>query len=93
MGALLKAMAPVAVQSMYSMQLADPNKPKRWNSDEHDPEERVRAQAFVRNSCHVWVDEGRMMTASDRRKPLEAPLWIRHRLEKLGRSNELAKWK
>jgi hypothetical protein len=92
-GALLKAMAPVAVQSMYSMQLADPNKPKRWNGDEHDPEERVRAQAFVRNSCHVWVDEGRMMTASDRGEPLEAPLWIRHRLEKLGRSSELAKWK
>lgn len=91
-GALLKAMAPVAVQSMYSMRLAEPGAPKGFNSDGDDRDAQDRAQAFVRNSCHVWADDGPMMTASDRGEPVEAPIWIRDRLEKLGRSDELPNW-
>lgn len=92
-GALLKAMAPVAVQSMYSMRLAEPGAPKGFHHENDDPDARNRAQAFVRNSCHVWADHGPMMMASDRGEPVEAPIWIRDRLEKLGRSEELPEWR
>lgn len=88
-GALLKAMAPVAVQALYSMQLADPATPKGVRYSSEDDETGRRAQSFVRNSCHVWADGGDMMTASERGEPYETPIWIRDRLEKLGRSNEL----
>lgn len=91
-GALLKAMAPVAVQSMYSMRLADPDEPKGFNHEGQDEHARQRAQSFVRNSCHVWAEDGPMMAASDRGEPVEAPLWIRDRLEKLGRSDEMSMW-
>ncbi len=91
-GALLKAMAPVAVQSMYSMQLADPDTPKGFSQNSENAETRERAQSFVRNSCHVWADDGEMMTASEHGQSFEAPIWIRDRLDKLGRSNELTSW-
>jgi len=92
-GALLKAMAPVAVQSMYSMQLADPDRPQGWTSEDEDPTNRAQAQAFVRNSCHVWADGGDMMTATENGESYEAPIWIRDRLEKLDRLDELTEWR
>jgi len=93
-GALLRAMAPVAVQSMYSMQLADPDTSATpWDSGEEDPEARARSQAFVRNSCHVWAEGGALMEGSVRGEPMEAPIWIRNRLEKLDRLDELRSWR
>lgn len=91
-GALLKAMAPVAVQSMYSMQLADPKTPKGFNTGTEDPDARARTHAFVHNSCHVWADGSEMMVASRDGDSYEAPIWIRDRLDKLGRSDELSNW-
>ena len=91
-GALLKAMAPVAVQSMYSMRLAEPGAPKGFVTENGDEEGRRRAQSFVRNSCHVWAEDGEMMTASDNGESYEAPIWIRDRLEKLGRLDEMSNW-
>jgi hypothetical protein len=90
-GALLRAMAPVAVQSMYSMQLADPDNTTRRLRDDSE-EARQRAQAYVRNSCHVWADDGDMIAASEAGLPLEAPIWIRDRLHKLDRLDELTNW-
>ena len=90
-GALLRAMAPVAVQSMYSMQLADPDNETRRLRDDSE-EARERARAYVRNSCHVWAEDGEMLTAAAAGQPIEAPIWIRDRLEKLGRLDELANW-
>lgn len=92
-GALLRAMAPVAVQSMYSMQMADPDASEPWRNDQQDDEQRKRSQAFVRDSCHVWASDGAMMTASNNDQPMEAPIWIRRRLEKLGRLDELTEWR
>lgn len=91
-GALLRAMAPVAVQSMYSMQAADPEGPKPWEREERDPEQAAMAQAFIRDSCHVWAADGPWMAKSMSGEPMEAPIWIRRRLEKLGRSDEIREW-
>lgn len=90
-GSLLRAMAPVAVQSMYSMQMAG-GEMRAWNSADRSSEERERAQAYVRDSCHVWAADGDAMKASEAGVPMEAPIWIRQRLEALGRSEELDNW-
>lgn len=91
-GALLKAMVPVAVQSLYSMQLADPETDKRASRQGHDPEALKPVQELVRNSCHVWADNSELVRATDAGLAVEAPVWISDRLEKLGRSNEIADW-
>ena len=91
-GALLRAMAPVAVQSMYSMQAADPNGVKPWEREERDPEQVKAARAFIRDSCHVWAADGPWLKASEAGETMEAPIWIRRRLDKLGRSDELRDW-
>ncbi len=93
-GALLRAMAPVAIQSMYSMQLADPDRPPGvWDTAQRDPAAAAQAQAFTRNSCHVWDENGEMMAAVERGEPIESPIWIRDRLEKLDRLDELTEWR
>src|SRR3954467_4451752 len=56
--ALLLAMAPVAVQSMFSMQSSEatsqPVDGPRRMTDEH----RKRALAYNLNTCHVWAEDG-----------------------------------
>lgn len=89
-GALLRAMAPVIVQSMYSMQRADPNGPKELPSRSKDPEIRERALAFVRNSCHLWAEDGPMTASIERDEAMEVPVWLKDRYDKLGRSDELS---
>jgi hypothetical protein len=88
--ALLLAMAPVAIQSMFSMQMAlaapgeaagQPVEPPRRVSDEH----RTRALAFNINTCHVWEEDGEMVAAmrSGEAEP-HLPLWAAARLTELG---------
>ena len=86
-GALLRAMAPVAVQSMYSMQRMSPD------HAEQTADERKASMAFVLNSCHVWDENGIHAAAARRGEFAEAPVWIEDRLRKLGRLNELNNWR
>ncbi len=92
--ALLRAMGPVAVQSIYSMEAADPNRDpaEPWDADQRTDAEREQAVVFIRDTCHVWAADGERMTAADSGEPLEAPIWIRERLDKLGRGEEFANW-
>jgi len=90
-GALLKAMAPVAVQSMYSMRLAEPGQAGQGFPD-RSPDEEERAMSFVRNSCHVWDEGGEHVAGIKAGEPREAPVWIEERLAKLGRLDELERW-
>lgn len=89
-GALLKAMAPVAIQSMLSMQMSNPGETVFWNDGENDTEKfgdeaRAQSLAFVRNSCHVWADGGELVARAEQGIGGEPPLWITNRLRKLGR--------
>jgi len=86
--ALLLAMAPVAVQSMFSLQSANAqadgsqpvDAPRRVTE-----EQRARALAFNINTCHVWAEEGEMATAMIAGEPHEFfPLWAQRRLADLG---------
>ncbi len=90
--ALLRAMAPVAVQSIYSMEAADPDRDSTEVRSEDLGERERRALTFIADSCHVWAADGPRMLAAEAGEAHEAPIWIRRRLEKLGRSDELSSW-
>ncbi|MBK9178163.1 MAG: DUF2889 domain-containing protein [Acidimicrobiales bacterium] len=88
--ALLQAMAPVAVQSAYTLS---------WGSDDGpgearlaDPaERRERARERFernRNTCHVFADDGPMDARAARGDPYEPPIWAAERLRRLGRDPE-----
>lgn len=91
---LLRAMAPVAIQSIYSMEAADPklDPADAWNADQRRESHDDRAFMFIRDSCHVWAANGDRMTRALAGEPLEAPIWIRERLTKLGRTEEISDW-
>ena len=87
-GALLNAMAPVAVQSLWSFfgarqalaaeagVAAETTEARQGpNSDDF---------ARNRNTCHVWADEGPMFARMDRGEDMPAPLWAIERLGEKG---------
>ncbi len=85
--ALLQAMAPVAVQCMWSMQAAtdaehagDGDRPRvleRPADDDH------RWQRII-NTCHVWDEEGPVVAARRAGAPDTVPVFLRARLASLG---------
>ena len=85
-GALLRAMAPVVVQSMYSMQFAAPGDYDPWDPANRTQQDDERANKFVADSCHVWASDGEMMNSRAQGEPFEVPIWLTERREKLGRS-------
>ena len=84
-GALLQAMAPVVVQSMWSMRKAGTGESPLRDSEATSREERKASMAFNLNSCHVWDEEGQMAQDALDGKEVAKPLWIVNRLQKLGR--------
>lgn len=90
-GALLQAMAPVAVQTIWSMRTLNDRegvKVSLAKAGEDELETRKRAMTFNINSCHMWDDEGRLTTAVMAGDSLEVPVWAVNRLAKLGRSED-----
>lgn len=89
-GALLNAMAPVAIQSMWSMGiLADREGTSVTigvNDDALSPEEqRIRRMSLNKNTCHVWDEEGETWTKVLEGGEMAIPLWASDRLAELGR--------
>ena len=93
--ALLQAMAPVAIQSTWSMRatvapagegpgMSQPLAPPRRMT----PEQRKEALRFNLNTCHVWAEDGEMMAAIERGETIPPPLWAEERLQALGREAE-----
>ncbi len=84
-GALLQAMAPVAVQSMWSMRAKAGAESGTAVALASTPEERAQSLAFNKNTCHIWDEDGdqwgRMMAGEE----LDVPVWAEERLKKLGR--------
>ncbi len=92
--ALLRAMAPTAIQSIYSMELADPDRDpvEAWTRARSEARNDGAASTFVKNSCHVWADGGEKMRAAEAGEWTEVPIWIKNRLDELGRADELTDW-
>lgn len=83
-GALLQAMAPIAIQSLWSMRALDET-PVALTAAEA-LEQRRQGLAFNTNTCHVWEEDGELMKKAMAGDELDPPLWVVDRLEKLGRS-------
>lgn len=81
--ALLQAMAPVAVQSMWSFQMAQAHDAGAA-TPMGSPEARARALLTNLNTCHIWAEDGDQVTAIRSGGPMETPVWITKRFEKLG---------
>lgn len=76
--ALLQAMGPVAIQSMWSFRMA------QMPGDGHDsafesPEAHEGALMANLNSCHVWAEDGEHVAAIRGGKPVDMPLWLSKR--------------
>jgi hypothetical protein len=86
-GALLTAMGPIAVQTMWSLRIANlrdtGGRPALLAAS--SPEQRRVVSAMNINSCHVWDENGEHVASVLRGDPAESPLWIRKRYEELGR--------
>jgi hypothetical protein len=84
--ALLLAMAPVAIQSIWSMQIVDDRRNGRpWRPPgDLSPEERRQRWAATLNSCHVWDETGEFAQHALAGGDMEVPIPMRRRLEALG---------
>ena len=81
--ALLQAMAPVAIQSIWSFNMAQ----ARTNGDGplNTADASKRALMANVNTCHVWAEDGEHVTGLRRGEPMDVPLWITKRFDELGR--------
>ena len=88
--ALLQAMAPVSIQSRFSLlassrRAAGAAGTPGGGSVMPTTEQRLAMMAGNINTCHVWDEEGDMVEGMRRGDERELPLWIGKRLVKLGR--------
>ena len=85
-GALLAAMAPVAIQTGWSMRIgtamASDDAPK---SQQDLQEQRIKQFASTINTCHVWDEHGDMVAKVRAGQEIEMPLPVLRRLRDLGR--------
>ncbi len=84
--ALLLAMAPVAIQCIWSMTASDARRagePMRFGG-QRSPEARERSSAASLNSCHVWDENGEFVTDLRAGKDVGVPIPMRRRAERLG---------
>lgn len=88
--ALLQAMAPVAIQSMWSFRMAQALATGQ-NTPFDSQEARQGAVMANLNTCHVWAEDGDHVGALRRGEPLDVPLWITKRSAELGRDS--ASWR
>jgi|TARA_B110000305_G_C19297535_1_gene567414 hypothetical protein len=83
--ALLQAMAPVAIQCVWSMRASDASKPGGYDSGV--PMERSDMWKMNLNTCHVWAEDSDVVAkyaAGGTSEPPEPPEFARERMVKLG---------
>lgn len=87
-GALLQAMAPVAIQSRWSMRTMNLGETPVGIglSAAEAAEQRREAMLFNLNTCHVWADGGELIEKVKAGGDPEPPRWAVTRLAELGRS-------
>ncbi|MEZ4334156.1 MAG: DUF2889 domain-containing protein [Myxococcota bacterium] len=83
--ALLQALAPAVVQSVWSLSVRQ-SRLRGERRSEPDAEERERRIAGNRNTCHVWSEDGDHVAKIRRGDMSEfPPIPVRQRLRSLGR--------
>ncbi len=81
--ALLQAMAPVAVQSLWSFRMASAQT-EPGGPDFSTPDARMRAMSMNLNTCHIWAEDGDQVQGILAGEPMEVPVWIKRRYAELG---------
>ena len=85
-GALLAAMAPVAIQTGWSMRVSSAGEiDDSSKSPEDFQEQRVKQFASTINTCHIWDENGAMIAKVRAGEEIEMPLPVVRRLRDLGR--------
>jgi len=83
--ALLQAMAPVAIQSMWSFQMRQAQQSGAGaQSPFSSPEGRERSLTMNLNTCHVWAEDGEQIRTIREGGQPEVPVWIQQRFAQLG---------
>lgn len=86
-GALLAAMAPVAIQTGWSMRVSSVvDTDDSSKSPEDFQEQRIKQFASTINTCHIWDEHGEMVSKVRRGEEIEMPLPVVRRLRDLGRN-------
>ena len=84
--ALLQAMAPVAIQSVWSMRSANVREGvAAFEPEPKTREERLARMRFNLNTCHIWDENGEQAKTVADGGDIGLPLWIEDRYAKLGR--------
>lgn len=91
--ALLQAMAPVVIQSTWSMRmLSDTEQVVPPPLSKHPTDEELRQRfVFNLNTCHVWAEDGPVIERLKNGEEMEPPLWAVDRAEELGL--DVADWR
>jgi hypothetical protein len=85
-GALLAAMAPVAIQTGWSMRVSSIGEiDDSSKSPEDFQEQRIKQFASTINTCHIWDENGAMIAKVRAGEEIEMPLPVVRRLRDLGR--------
>ncbi|MEI8240220.1 MAG: DUF2889 domain-containing protein [Actinomycetota bacterium] len=82
--ALLQAMAPVAIQSMWSFRVKASRENNPGGPDFSSPESRQQAMMMNLNTCHIGAEDGEQVRSIRAGEPMEVPVWIVKRFEQLG---------
>ena len=82
-------MAPVAVQTQWSMRMYEAAQGVAEGDLSHDSEE-LRRRRFdgTINTCHVWAEDGRLVDLVRSGAEIETPVAVSIRLAELGRSED-----
>jgi hypothetical protein len=84
-GALLAAMAPVAIQTGWSMRVSSVGEiDDSSKSPEDFQEQRIKQFASTINTCHIWDENGAMIAKVRAGEEIEMPLPVVRRLRDLG---------
>ena len=90
--ALLQAMAPVAIQSIWSFNMAQARDDGAGGGTPFDTREARQGALMANvNTCHVWADDGEHVAGLRNGEPMDVPLWITKRFDELGRDS--ATWR
>ncbi len=87
-GALLQAMAPVAIQSSWSMRSLAMQESPGEVAVSLTPEDRMRSLSYNINTCHIWDEEGQQVADVKAGVEMEIPVWAEERLVSMGRTPE-----
>ena len=82
-GALLIALAPVAVQASWGLARLHDD-PAVWSGAERDEADAERRTRLNTNTCQVWSADGEQISRLNRGEEAERPEWEAVRLTKLG---------